>query len=39
VDLWRHAASYVDRILRGTKRAELPVQPHEMAVNLKGAGD
>ena len=39
VDLFRRAATYVDRILRGTKPAELPVQPHEMAVNLKAAGD
>ena len=34
------AASYVDRILRGAKPAELPVQlavKYEMAVNLKTA--
>jgi putative ABC transport system substrate-binding protein len=40
VDLWRRAASYVDRILRGAKPAELPVQlprKFEMAVNLKTA--
>jgi putative ABC transport system substrate-binding protein len=40
VDIWRRAASYVDRILRGTKPAELPVQlptKFEMAVNLKTA--
>jgi putative ABC transport system substrate-binding protein len=40
VDHWRRAASYVDRILRGTKPAELPVQlptKFEMAVNLKTA--
>jgi putative ABC transport system substrate-binding protein len=39
-DLFRRAASYVDRILRGTKPAELPVQlptKYEMAVNLKTA--
>jgi putative ABC transport system substrate-binding protein len=40
VDLWRRAASYVDRILRGAKPAELPVQlptKFEMALNLKTA--
>jgi putative ABC transport system substrate-binding protein len=40
LDLWRHAASYVDRILRGEKPGELPVQfptKFEMAVNLKTA--
>jgi putative tryptophan/tyrosine transport system substrate-binding protein len=40
VDLWRRAASYVDRILRGAQPAELPVQlptKFEMAVNLKTA--
>src|SRR5262245_39717431 len=40
VDLWRRAASYVDRILRGAKLAELPVQlptKFEMAVNLMTA--
>ena len=40
VDLYRRAASYVDRILRGAKPAELPVQfptKFEMAVNLKTA--
>jgi putative ABC transport system substrate-binding protein len=37
-DLFRRAASYVDRILRGAKPAELPVQlptKFEMAVNVK----
>jgi putative ABC transport system substrate-binding protein len=37
VDSLRRAASYVDRILRGAKPAELPVQlptKYEMAVNL-----
>ena len=40
VDTFRGAASYVDRILRGAKPAELPVQlptKFEMAVNLKTA--
>jgi hypothetical protein len=38
VDISRRAATYVDRILRGAKPAELPVQlpiKYEMAVNLK----
>jgi ABC-type uncharacterized transport system substrate-binding protein len=40
VDIFRRAATYVDRILRGAKPAELPVQfptKFEMAVNLKTA--
>jgi putative ABC transport system substrate-binding protein len=40
VDIWRRAASYVDRILRGEKPAGLPVQfptKFEMIVNLKTA--
>jgi putative ABC transport system substrate-binding protein len=40
VDIWRRSAVYVDRILRGAKPAELPVQfptKFEMAVNLKTA--
>jgi putative ABC transport system substrate-binding protein len=39
-DLFRHAADYVDRILRGAKPAETPVeQPsrYELIVNLKTA--
>jgi putative tryptophan/tyrosine transport system substrate-binding protein len=39
-DTFRRAATYVDRILRGAKPAELPVQlptKFEMAVNLKTA--
>jgi putative ABC transport system substrate-binding protein len=40
VDTWRRTATYVDRILRGTKPGDLPVQfptKFEMAVNLKTA--
>jgi putative ABC transport system substrate-binding protein len=40
VDSFRRAASYVDRILRGAKPAEQPVQlptKFEMAVNRKTA--
>jgi putative tryptophan/tyrosine transport system substrate-binding protein len=40
VDIWRRAASYVDRILRGEKPGDLPVQfpvKYEMVVNLKTA--
>ena len=40
LDLYRRAATYVDRILRGVKPRELPVQApnkFEMVVNLKTA--
>ena len=40
VDTWRRAATDVDRILRGEKPGDLPVQlptKFEMAVNLKTA--
>jgi putative ABC transport system substrate-binding protein len=39
-DLWRRSASYVDKILRGSKPSELPVeQPtkFEFVINLKAA--
>jgi putative ABC transport system substrate-binding protein len=40
VDQFRRAASYVDRILKGEKASDLPVQAptkYEMAINLKTA--
>ena len=40
VDTWRRAASYLDRILRGEKPGDLPVQfptKFEMVVNRKTA--
>jgi putative tryptophan/tyrosine transport system substrate-binding protein len=40
VDIFRRSATYVDRILRGAKPGDLPVQfptKYEMAVNLKTA--
>jgi ABC-type uncharacterized transport system substrate-binding protein len=40
VDQWRSAATYVDRILRGTNASDLPIQQptkFELIINLKTA--
>jgi putative ABC transport system substrate-binding protein len=40
IEMWRLGASYVDRVLRGAKPADLPAQfptKYELVVNLKTA--
>jgi putative ABC transport system substrate-binding protein len=39
-DLWRRSASYVDRVLKGEKPTDLPVQmptKYQLVLNLKTA--
>ena len=40
IDQWRQAASYVDRILRGARTRDLPIQlptKFDLIINLKTA--
>ena len=40
IDMWRRAAGYVDRILKGEKPAGMPVQAptkYQLAINLRAA--